>query len=139
MAVFVGLCCRSGRWDCLMPCEVNGMTGYQCCTDMETWLHDVGGDRLFRFWVYKRMFTPEEVAKQWSDQSVFEDTHCNTGFIREVIDLGSGEWLLGIEPVYDELLYETRNIEYYKLSDIHLEWWKKDMEELDESYQPEED
>ena len=31
-------------------------------------------DRIFRFWVYKRMFTPLEQEKMYLDQDVYEDT-----------------------------------------------------------------
>ena len=38
-------------------------------------------DRLFRFWVYKRMFTPLEQEMMYTDQDVYEDYHAHTGII----------------------------------------------------------
>lgn len=37
-------------------------------TDMETWLLD-NEDRIFRFTVYRRMFTPKEQAAQYFDET----------------------------------------------------------------------
>lgn len=44
-------------------------------------------DRIFRFWVYRRMFTPLEIERKYMDQEVYEDTYCHTGIIREAIIL----------------------------------------------------
>ena len=62
-------------------------------TDMETWLLD-NGDRLFRYRVYRRMFTPYEQEKKYMDQSDFESDYHQFGYIEEAIDLGNGEWYL---------------------------------------------
>ena len=69
-----------------------------CCTDMETWFLD-NSDRIYRFVVYKKLFTPYEQDKKFSDESQFEDTHYRFGFIEEAIELGQGEWLLGFREV----------------------------------------
>lgn len=92
-------------------------------TDFETWLHDVGEDRLFRFLVYKRSYTPYEQAERFIDQTEFEDIMFSFGRIEEAIDLG-GDWLLGIRQEFDGDVSET--VEYYKLSEIRLSWRAKD-------------
>ena len=92
-------------------------------TDFETWLHDVGGDRLFRFLVYKRSYTPYEQKNCFIDQTEFDDISYNFGRIEEAVDLGS-DWLLGIRQEYDGDVSEM--VEYYKLSEIRLSWREKD-------------
>lgn len=97
-----------------------------CCTDMETWLSD-NSDRIYRFMVYKKLFTPYEQEQKFSDESQFEDTHYRFGFIEEVIELGHGEWLLGLREIIDGEVYD---INYFKLSDIQLSYFEQDQNML---------
>ena len=103
-------------------------------TDFETWMRDVGGDRLFRFLVYKRSYTPYERREAFIDQSEFDDISYRFGRIEEAIDLGNGDWLLGIREELD--FYTSELLTYYRLSEIRITWREKDTEEFDD---PEED
>lgn len=95
--------------------------------DFETWLHDVGEDRVFRVNVYKRMFTPYEQAKQFTDETEFVDTYSKPVRIKEVIPLGNGDFYIGFVSAYAE----CKDIEYYKLSEIRLTFIPTDMENED--------
>ena len=97
-----------------------------CCTDMETWFCD-NSDRIYRFLVYKKLFTPYEQEHKFMDESQFEDIHYRYGFIEEAIELGHGEWLLGIREVKDG---ETADMSYFKLSDIQLSYFEQDQDML---------
>lgn len=86
-------------------------------TDFETWLIDYG-DRLYRYLVYKRMFTPE-------NESEYEDDHYELCQIAEAIDLG-GDWLLGLRTIEEDgKIYGM--IHYYKLSEIRLAFFENDQ------------
>lgn len=86
-------------------------------TDFETWLLDYG-DRLYRYLVYKRMFTPES-------ESEYEDNHYELCQIAEAIDLG-GDWLLGLRTIEEDgKIYGM--IHYYKLSEIRLAFFENDQ------------
>lgn len=86
-------------------------------TDFETWLLDYG-DRLYRYLVYKRMFTPE-------NESEYEDNHYELCQIAEAIDLG-GDWLLGLRTIEEDgKIYGM--IHYYKLSEIRLAFFENDQ------------
>ena len=107
-------------------------------TDFETWLHDYD-DRLYRYLVYKRIFTPYEQQNAFEDESEYEDTHYELCQIAEAIHLG-GDWLLGLRTIGDDgEIYGM--IHYYKLSEIrlaffendqHIELYKADEEEDDD-------
>ena len=97
-----------------------------CCTDMETWFSD-NSDRIYRFVVYKKLFTPYEQEQKFSDESQFEDTHYRFGFIEEAIELGHGEWLLGLREIIDGEVYD---INYFRLSDIQLSYFEQDQNML---------
>ena len=98
------------------------------CTDLETWLLDFG-DRIIRYLVYKKMFTPYEQKNAFVDESQYESNYYNYGIIEEVIDLGCGKWMLGIKQLsIDGEISEV--IEYYKLEDIKLCYFEKDQELL---------
>ena len=97
------------------------------CTDMETWSCD-NSDRIYRFVVYKRLFTPYEQEHKFMDESQFEDTHYRFGFIEEVIELGNGEWLLGFREIIDGEVCSCIN--YFKLSDIQLSYFEQDKDML---------
>lgn len=106
-------------------------------TDMETWLVD-NSERIYRFLVYKKMFTPYEQQMAFSDESQYEDTTFRFGVIEEAVELNNGDWVLGIREIIE---YEVSNfICYYRLSEIHLEMCDKDQDMLtDDSYDEWED
>ena len=93
---------------------------------METWFSD-NSDRIYRFMVYKKLFTPYEQEQKFSDESQFEDTHYRFGFIEEAIELGHGEWLLGLREIIDGEVYD---INYFKLNDIQLSYFEQDQNML---------
>lgn len=102
-------------------------------TDFETFILDNRG-RVFRMWVYKRMFTPYEQEQKYIDESVYECDECSNVFIEEVIELPDKDILLGVRVVYDaesvEKTADEWHIDYYKLSEIRLAYRPKDFEEL---------
>ena len=92
-------------------------------TDMETWLLD-NGDRLFEYDVFKRMFTPHEQNAAYSDEDEYRDKG-RVGTIEEAVDLGGGNWLLGIRDHYDfgdDISTDSEYLEYYLLSEIRLSY-----------------
>lgn len=96
-------------------------------TDLETWLLD-NGDRIFRYLVYKRMFTPYEQQQAYMDETQFESARYQFGFIEEAIDLGNGEWLIGIREIADNEVLDS--LSYYKLSEIRLSYFECDQNML---------
>lgn len=99
-------------------------------TDMETWLLDNDG-RIFRFTVYRRMFTPKEQAEKYIDETFFEDGGTyQYGIVEEAVELGHGEWLLGIREVCEDTICEV--ISYYRLSEIRLHCFDKDQDILND-------
>jgi len=82
-------------------------------------------NRIFRYSVYRRMFTPQETDKKYSDQSFFESTYINTGMVREVIPLPDGDVMLGIAAVSEDIS-DMSYLEYFRLSEIRLSYWPKD-------------
>lgn len=100
-------------------------------TDFTTWLLD-NDDRPYRYWAYKRMFTPEEQDAKYSDQSCFASDTCDIGYIVEAVELPDGDVLLGFEPA-DLIGTEfAGSIHYYKLSEIRLEYCPTDEVEKDD-------
>lgn len=82
-------------------------------------------DRVIWFYVYRRMFTPYETEKKFSDQSWYESTEGNIGMVREVIPLPNGDVLLGIGRICDDIS-DMNFLEFYPLSEIRLEYWPMD-------------
>ena len=100
-----------------------------CCTDMETWFLD-NSDRIYRFLVYKKLFTPYEQDKKFMDESQFEDIHYRFGFIEEAIDLGHGQWLIGFREIVDGGV--CGYISYFRLSDIQMSYFEQDQHMFEE-------
>lgn len=98
-------------------------------TDMLTWLLD-NSERIFRYQVYRRLFTPFEQQQAYRDESQFESTYYSFGMIEETIDLGNGEWLIGIREIVDGEVTET--VGFHKLSDIKLSLMECDQKMLSE-------
>ena len=88
---------------------------------------------VFRYWVYRRGFTPYEQENKFSDESMFEDIECTNAFIEECIYLPDGDVLIGFLE-YDEGIdwddgqTHYRSINYEKLSNIKLACYKGDQE-----------
>lgn len=99
-------------------------------TDMETWLLDNDG-RVFRYLVYKRMFTPYEQQNAFLDESEFTDSHYSFGIIEEAVDL-EGDWLLGIREVDEtsldgDVVKTWDSLQYYRLSELRLSCFDQDQ------------
>ena len=77
---------------------------------------------VFRYWIYKKMFTPYEQENKFVDESIFTDPHAYFGRIQSIVSLQNGDYLLGI--------LRTDNddyVHYYKLSEIHIEFYEGDQ------------
>ena len=80
--------------------------------------------------IYRKpgLYTPHEQDKKYMDETIYEDSHYNHGIIREVIDLGNGDYMLGMQNTYDsDYLEELPNsesmhyiVEYVRLSEIRM-------------------
>ena len=88
-------------------------------TDMETFILD-NQDKIFRYYKYVRVWTPFELDKKYSDESIFENGgYAEFVYIRQAIELPDGDILLKLEVTHnpdDDILFK-----YEKLSDIVLE------------------
>jgi hypothetical protein len=93
-------------------------------TDMETWLHDFD-DRIYRYVVYRKMFTPYEQEKRNKDETPFESVYYRFGKIEEVVNIGEGKWMIGFRNVINHNLSDK--IEYYMLDEIRIELWERDQ------------
>ena len=96
--------------------------------DIHTWLSDVGEERIFRMWVFKKMFTPYEQDEKFLDESVYVDDICKYVMIKELIELPDGDLLIGFQDADRDNLY----LEYYKLSEIRLDYCQSDEERLED-------
>lgn len=88
---------------------------------------------IFRFWVYRKVYTPYERQKAFMDESMFEDTGANYGFIVECASMGNDDFLVGFRTVADpdEIGVQSYNgpIEYYRLSEIRMGLYQPATEE----------
>jgi len=95
--------------------------------DFETFVHD-NNSTVFRYWVYKRMFTPLEQDKKYEDQDEFVSIYAERARIAEIIKLPDGDYLIGFVEDIDDDTDTNEYIEYYKLSEIHLARSSRDQE-----------
>ena len=98
--------------------------------DIHTWLSDVGDERVFRMWVFKKMFTPYEQDENFLDDSVYVDDTCKYVMIKELIELPDGDLLIGFQDTDSDNLY----LEYYKLSEIRLDYYQNDKDRLEHGF-----
>lgn len=102
-------------------------------TDFETFVHD-NSDTIFRYFKYKKVWTPYELDKKYSDESMYENGgYAELAYIRQAIELPDGDILLKMEhtyepdDMYDEPDEDHNTIyDYVKLSEISLEEFSKD-------------
>lgn len=98
-------------------------------TDMETWRTDES-ETIYRILVYRRMFTPYEQQCAFSDESHYEDSYYQFGMIRDAIDLGAGNWMIGFEEIIEGEFSGV--ITYYNLSEIRLSKFEIDQDMLED-------
>lgn len=100
--------------------------------DISKFLEQTAG-QIFRFWVYRKLFTPYEMEHKFMDESQFESTHASFGVIQEAIALPDGDVLLGfgiLSEHISDLQADYFRREYHRLSDISLEYHPCDQEEF---------
>ena len=93
-------------------CEPNDMLVYSSFSEFAK----ANKEKIFAFWVYKRIFTPYEEENCFADESCFEDMRCSYAYIRECIEFVDGDALIGFEDISDK-----DRIRYFLLSEIRLE------------------
>lgn len=92
--------------------------------NFDKWL-EKNKEKLFRFEVYRRGYTPIEQDKKYMDQSQYEDMI--SGKILEGIELPDGDILLEVREYYD---YEVSMTSVYiKLSEVKISMYDGDQEE----------
>ena len=105
-------------------------------TDMETFILD-NQDKIFRYYKYVQVWTPFELDKKYSDESIFENGgYAEFVYIRQAIELPDGDVLLKMEVTHnpdDDILYQDEDkndklFKYEKLSNIVLEEYSRDNE-----------
>ena len=99
--------------------------------DIHTWLSDVGEERVLRMWIFKKMFTPYEQDEKFLDESVYVDDTCKFVMIKELIELPDGDLLIGFQEA-DDTDSDNLYLEYYKLSEIRLDYCQNDKESLED-------
>ena len=116
-------------------------------TDIGTWLED-NKRKIFRYNVYKKVWTPKEMESKYIDESIFEDGgYTRTAYITNAIEIPN-DVILELDEVTED--WDENNVtftkrlgtkNYYKLSDICLCINDSDNElpEDNEDYNPEED
>lgn len=89
--------------------------------DFETFLID-NEDRMICFQVYKRVYTQYEQQKAFADETEYTSIEMEKGYIREAVNLCNGDWLLGIENVYEDFdsADEETYLTFYRLSELRM-------------------
>lgn len=98
-------------------------------TDIGTWWGDNKGT-IFRYQVYRRGYTPYEMDKKFSDESLFEDDY-HYAYIDELMEIPN-DILIAFEEVNfaaEGKPYLTGITYYEKLSNIKLSKFNLDNEQ----------
>ena len=88
--------------------------------DFKDWIESVGKERIFRMWVYKKMFTPYEQEEKFTDESVYEDITSTPVRIKEVVELPDKRIMIGVNTFIEDTDNENEYITYYTLDEIRL-------------------
>ena len=101
--------------------------------NMETWVAE-HKDTVFRYLVYRKIWTPYEMDEKFSDESEYTSNLYDFGKIVDAIYLGNGKWFVGLSAVDSETKEEIspKRIEYYNLDEIRLCVFENDEETDDE-------
>ena len=102
-------------------------------TDIGTWWNDEAKNKVFRYLTYKKVYTPYEQDKKFVDESMFEDDY-HFGVISNIVEIPN-DVLIEFEDGYfdwkiSNIFQFTGMKSYKKLSDISLEQYDKDNEDI---------
>lgn len=101
-------------------------------TDLETWFLDFGSDHIFRILYVRKpgQFTPCEIDKKFSDQSLYMNDCYTYIQIKDLVELPDKDVLLEYREVYDlesiEEEWDKSFLRYVKLSEIKLGYCPED-------------
>jgi len=76
-------------------------------------------DRIYRFTVYRRMFTPYEEEHKFMDETEFTGSHYAFGRVKDMTPLGNGDYLIEMR-ICDEDGADWGRSEFYRLNEIRL-------------------
>lgn len=96
--------------------------------------------KIFRYWVYKKFFTPYETDKKFSDESCFECDDAEYAYIENayeipgdiLLELRDAEWQIECEIKGQK---ENNHTCYYRLSEVSLEYWDSDKKKLRDEWE----
>lgn len=74
---------------------------------------------IYRFNVYRRMYTPYEEEHKFMDETEFTDSHYEFGRIKDMAPLNKTDYLIEMR-ICDEDGEDFGRSEYYRLSEIRL-------------------
>lgn len=108
-------------------------------TDFETFIRNVGYERIFRMLELRRVgdWTPFEMEKKYMDQDQYVSNHYTFIKIVEVIELPDKDYIIGYKVIFDWRQYSNDEewirtpIHYKKLSQMELSFYPDDMNEED--------
>ncbi len=104
-------------------------------TDIGTWIQAQEG-QVFRLLTYKKVWTPYEMDKKYSDESIFEEGgYYVFVYITNAIETPEGTLLelSEVEQDYDNGTWKDNHIKHYRLlKDIKLTKYDIDNEEIEE-------
>lgn len=91
--------------------------------------------KIWRMWIYRRIFTPYEWDSRFSDETIYENEgQCMFVCIESAHDLPDKDLVLGVRVIYDRPTFEKpvsdADIEYYKFSEIRLAYYPKDKTDI---------
>lgn len=97
----------------------------------EQWAREMSEtNTVISYLVYRRpgLYTPYEQDKKYMDESIYEDSHYTQAIIRDVISLGNGDYLIGMQSIIDSDYMEEvpkfgstdYSIEFVRLSEIRM-------------------
>lgn len=85
-------------------------------------------DKIWRFLIYRRMFTPYEQECKFMDDGEFIDDSFNIAKIKEIFSVGS-DFIIVFDMVDSDSFEPYGCQEIYKLSEIRLSSYECDIEE----------
>lgn len=98
----------------------------------EEWIEKQKG-KVFRYLIYRKVFTPYEQEKKFIDESEYENGAASTlGLIENAVSLGGSDWLLGIRSYDFDERTPCGDVVYVRLSEIRLARFDCDNAEEDE-------
>ena len=94
------------------------------------WVNE-NADKVFRYNIYRKVYTPYEQEKKYIDESMYENDSYEYAFIEDIIEL-KDDFLIGFRSTLPDFQWKKYDKIYCRLSEVRISYDEHDQIDYEE-------